>query len=107
MYPHERSLVKRLAGKPFALLGVNTDEDRAELKKVLDKKNLSWRNWWDGGSIDGSIATKWQIDNWPTIYVLDARGFIRHIDAGGPDADFKAVGKIVDTLIQELAAKQR
>jgi hypothetical protein len=29
MYPHERSLVKRLEGQPFALLGVNSDTDRA------------------------------------------------------------------------------
>ena len=30
MYPHERSLVKRLAGKPFAIVGVNSDDDREE-----------------------------------------------------------------------------
>jgi hypothetical protein len=28
MYPHERSLVNRLAGKPFVLLGINSDDDR-------------------------------------------------------------------------------
>ena len=35
MYPHERSLVKKLADKPFALVGVNSDDDLDELKKVL------------------------------------------------------------------------
>ena len=25
MYPHERSLVKRLANQPFVLIGVNSD----------------------------------------------------------------------------------
>ena len=34
MYPHERSLVKRLEGKPFALIGVNSDTDRKQLKEV-------------------------------------------------------------------------
>ena len=28
MYPHERSLVKTLADKPFALIGVNSDADK-------------------------------------------------------------------------------
>ena len=37
MYPHERSLVKRVEVKPFALIGVNSDEDRAKLKEVLKK----------------------------------------------------------------------
>jgi hypothetical protein len=27
MYPHERSLVKRLADEPFAIIGVNSDKD--------------------------------------------------------------------------------
>ncbi len=50
MYPHERSLVKRLADEPFALLGINSDSDRQELKKVLAKEKITWRSWWDGGS---------------------------------------------------------
>ena len=37
MYPHERSLVKRLAGRPFALLGVNSDQDRKVLQTVIPR----------------------------------------------------------------------
>ena len=37
MYPHERSLVKRLENKPFALLGVNSDRDREALKNRADR----------------------------------------------------------------------
>ena len=28
MFPHERSLVKRLENKPFALIGINSDKDK-------------------------------------------------------------------------------
>ena len=73
MYPHERSLVKRLEGKPFALLGVNSDP-KERLKQVLVKEKITWRSWWDGGSTGGPIATKWAVEGWPTIYVLDAKG---------------------------------
>ena len=31
MYPHERSLVKKMEGKPFVLLGVNSDADREQI----------------------------------------------------------------------------
>ena len=37
MYPHERSLVKKLADKPFALVGVNSDPDLEKLKGQLEK----------------------------------------------------------------------
>ncbi len=107
MYPHERSLVKRLAGKPFALLGVNSDEDRQQLKTVIEKEKITWRSWWNGGSIDGPIATKWQISSWPTILVLDTKGVIRHVDAGGADVDIEAIEAVVVSLLKELADKSK
>ena len=36
MYPHERSLVKKLEGKPFALIGINSDTDRDKIKERID-----------------------------------------------------------------------
>jgi len=97
MYPHERSLVKRLENKPFALLGINSDQSRDDLKKVMTKENITWRSWWDGGSTGGPIATKWAVEGWPTIYVLDAKGTIRYKNVRG-----EAMDKAVDTLLKEL-----
>ena len=66
MYPHERSLVERLEGKPFALLGVNSDSDREKLKnEVLPKENITWRSFWNGGSTDGPISNEWNVHGWP------------------------------------------
>ena len=96
MYPHERSLVKKLEGKPFALLGVNSDpKDR--LKQVLKKENMTWRSWWDGGNTSGPIATKWNVSGWPTIYVLDHKGVIRY-----KDVREKAMDDAVDSLLKEI-----
>src|SRR4051812_8605271 len=79
MYPHERSLVKRMEGKPFALIGINSDP-KDHLKKVLKKENMTWRSWWDGGNTSGPIASQWNVSAWPTIYVLDEKGTIRFRD---------------------------
>ena len=65
MYPHERSLVKKLEAKPFALLGINSDSDRDALKEVLKKEEITWRSWFDGGKIGGPIATKWNVHGCP------------------------------------------
>ena len=96
MYPHERSLVKRLADRPFVLLGVNSDDNRDEVKKVLERNQLSWRSWWDGGSTQGPIATKYNVRGWPTLYLLDHKGVIRHKWLGGPG------DRVLDEAIEKL-----
>ncbi len=77
MYPHERSLVKKLADKPFALLGINSDPDKEELRKALEKEQITWRSWWDK-TTSGPIAKSWNVHGWPTTYVLDHKGVIRY-----------------------------
>jgi len=101
MYPHERSLVKRLKDKPFALLGINSDADKDDLRKTIKVENISWPFWWDGGSTAGPIATAWNVHGWPTIYVLDHKGVIRYKDVRD-----EAMSKAVDTLLKELEEDQ-
>jgi Thioredoxin-like len=102
MYAHERSLVKRLEKSPFALIGVNSDKDRDELKKVLKDENLSWRSFWNGGSTSGPISNAWKVRGWPTIYVLDAEGVIRYRNVRG-----HAMDEAVDALLAEMEAKKK
>ena len=99
MYPHERSLVKRLEDKPFALVGVNSDQDRDRLKPVLEKQQITWRSFWNGGSTEGPISTKWNVHGWPTLYVLDHQGVIRHKFVGSPGAE--RMDKVIDALVKE------
>jgi hypothetical protein len=91
--------MKRLAGKPFALLGVNSDGDRQKLKEAIKEEGITWRSWWDGGGTSGPIATQWNIRNWPTMYLLDAKGVIRHKSVGSPGDE------TLDKWIDELLAK--
>jgi hypothetical protein len=96
MYEHERSLVQRLEGKPFALIGVNSDRNREEIKEIMKKENITWRSFWNGGGTGGPIASAWGVRAWPTIYVLDTKGVIRFKDVRG-----KAMDEAVDTLLNE------
>ena len=38
-----------MQGRPFVLLGVNADGDRAGIRRVIKDKQLNWRSFWDGG----------------------------------------------------------
>jgi thiol-disulfide isomerase/thioredoxin len=95
MVPHERELVKRLEGKPFVLLGVNGDDDRALAKSVMGSERMTWRSWWNGGKT-GSIVTKWGILSWPTVYIVDARGVIRY-----ENVRFEMMDRVIDRLVSE------
>lgn len=99
MYPHERSLVKRMEQKPFALVGVNSDADKVALKAVIAKEGNAWRSFWNGGSTDGPISRQWNVSSWPTIYVLDAKGAIRFKNVRGDDLD-AAVEKLLAEMKQ-------
>jgi len=82
------------------LLGVNSDEDRDELKKTIKKENLTWRSWWDAGSTDGPIQTEWQVDQRPAIYLLDAQGIVRHKNVAEHELE-----SAIDGLLKELAGE--
>ena len=92
--PQERKLVERLAGKPFALLGVNADTDQAKLKAAVAREKITWRSIRDGEA--GPIATAWNVHSWPTIYVLDSKGVIRYRNFCDT-----ALDTAVDTLLKE------
>ena len=98
MYPHERSLVTQLAGKPFALIGVNSDSDREQIRQIVKDKNITWRSFWNGpDGTGGPISTRWNVRGWPTIYVLDGEGVIRFRDVRGD-----AMDDAIETLLAEM-----
>jgi hypothetical protein len=100
MYPHERSLVKKLADKPFALIGVNSDQDLEALKPVLKEQEITWRSFWNGEKgTGGPISEEWNVHGWPTLYVIDHKGVIRHKHVGSPG------DKVLDEEIEKLVAE--
>lgn len=97
MMPHEREMVKRLADQPFTLLGINSDSSRSALQKILKEQNITWPQIYDGTPSKGPIANKWNVHGWPTIYVLDHEGVIRHRDLRDTqleDAVVELLGKV-------------
>ncbi len=94
MYSSNRELVEKMEGRPFALLGINSDRDRRQTGRVIRTQGLNWRSWWDGGSTRGPIAKTWNIETWPAIYVLDHQGVIRYKNVKGAELH-RGVEKLV------------
>lgn len=87
MHGVEKELLKKYSARDVELVEINTDKDLASVAETMKKDGLAWRCLADGSS-DGPLSRAWQIENWPTFYVLDRNHKIR----------YKATGFLGDTL---------
>ncbi len=92
--PSERELAEKYRGKPFAILGVNCRETIDVAKKTVEREKMTWPQWYDGEEGDGPIAEKYHVRGFPTLFVIDAKGIIRHKKLHGEELD-KAVGAMM------------
>jgi thiol-disulfide isomerase/thioredoxin len=95
--PHERGLVERLKGQPFALLGVDCEENKDTARGVMARERMTWPNWFDGDVGTGPIARRYHIRGYPRVFVLDAKGVIRGRTGGSVGLD-----GTVDKLLAEM-----
>jgi hypothetical protein len=96
MFPHERSLVKKLEGKPFVLLGVNGDDEDPKLKEKNEKRHITWRSFKNAQPGKPSHSDEWNLEGWPTLYLIDQQGIIRKKWVGAPG------NEVIDDAIDEL-----
>lgn len=87
-------MVERLKDQPFALLGINSDGDRSVVNKILKEQGISWRQGLEG-STQGPLAKRFNVSGWPTIYILDKNGVIRHRDLRDQEME-DAVKKLLE-----------
>jgi hypothetical protein len=97
-----------MKGRPFALLGVDTDANALVARKVMEAQGVAWPNWHDREpgleegavtSTEGPIAKLYRVQGYPTIYVIDAEGKIRSKTAHGDSLD-----QLVEKLVAEREA---
>ena len=84
--------MQKLAGKPFALIGVNLNGyDAQELKKATEKEQLNWRSFVD----PGEIKAKWNAGP-QTFYLIDSKGVIANKWVGSPGEN------VIESALEEL-----
>jgi thiol-disulfide isomerase/thioredoxin len=98
MIPHEREMVEKLKDKPFSFISVSGDDEKSDLEEFLKNEKMPWIHWWDARG--KGIVSEWNIRFFPTIYIVDAKGVIRHKGLRGEELE-----KAVEELIKEAAQK--
>jgi hypothetical protein len=97
MLPHEKALVKRTQGQPFALLGINNDGPAKEVLPRFQKEGITWRNAIEPEK--NSLASQWNVSGYPNLFLIDAQGVIREHWLGSPGDE------VLDQKIDELIAE--
>lgn len=98
MIPHSRKLVERLKEKPFVLVSISADDDAKTVQNFLKKNPMPWTHWFNGA--EGGVIDDWDVDGFPTIVVIDAKGVIRFKDVREKELD-----EAVDKLLKEVDKK--
>ena len=85
MFDHERSLVNDMeeAGEPFALIGVNFNDELEDVQAAVKEKGLNWRSFFCGD--DSTIVEDYGVQGFPTIVIIDAEGVVRSVAHGEQD----------------------
>lgn len=101
--PHERSLVKKFAGRPFVMLGINFGEDGGDVAAQEKKYGITWRSF--ASSEDAGvpeIVDRLELDAAGYAMLVDARGVIRF---KGPESKLsKILDREIEALVQEAEA---
>jgi len=101
MVPRERELAERMKDKPFVLLGVNCGDERNKASTTMASNKMTWPSLWDGSEHDGPVQAAFNVRHWPTVFVIDAAGTIRHIEP-----DEKELDAAVDKLVAKVEAEK-
>jgi thiol-disulfide isomerase/thioredoxin len=98
LIPHQRELVKKHKDAPFALLSISGDDNKADLTDFIKKEPMPWDHWFNG---QGGIVEAWNIQAYPTLFIVDAKGVIRGKNVRDPHE----LDKLVDKLVAEAKGK--
>jgi thiol-disulfide isomerase/thioredoxin len=100
MIPHECKLVERYRDKPFAMLGVYGDVDFEKAREVIAAQHMTWPIVKTDNACN-EITQRYGVNCFPTIFVIDAAGIVRHASNGGSGLD-----NAVATLLNEMESKR-
>jgi len=97
MLPGTKRLVKEYEGRPFAVLGISGDSERATLRNFIEQNQLPWENIFDGA--DGAIFNEWRVRSIPFVLIVDHEGIIR-----GRNPDHGDIPQLIDQLVKRAEA---
>jgi peroxiredoxin len=95
--PSLQLLRQQLGTDDFEILAVNLKEGEPRIRRFLENLPLSFEILRD---TDGAVARSWKVRMYPSSFVVDADGRLRHFVVGATDWSAAAVQKPLRDLLQ-------
>jgi thiol-disulfide isomerase/thioredoxin len=95
LLPQERELAKKHAS--LAVVNVSGDDDASTVSEFLAENPLPGQQWFNGP--EGGVLDAWNVQAFPTVYVIDAEGVIRHRNIQGDE-----LSRAIEALVKEAEA---
>ena len=94
--PALKRLEERFAGRPFAIVAINTSEKKYKVRKFVKLIDLRLKVLLDS---NGETFKAWGGEVLPTSFLLDTGGRISHIGLGPLDWDGEEVVSVIETML--------
>lgn len=85
----------------LAVLGVNLDEQPADAREFLEKHPVRFAQAFDPG---GLCPRQFGVEAMPAAYLVDRRGYVRHVHRGFRPGEADRLRAVVQALIAETDA---
>ena len=87
--------------RPFAILAVNVKETKAKVWRFKKLLNVSFPTLLDS---DGTATETWEVEYYPTSFLVDGEGNIRYTAYGAIDWDGDKTHHLIEALMQDRRA---
>ena len=67
-------LYSKYKGKGLEILSVSLDDEKKDWKKAVAKDKITWMQGIDTGGWDALAAIKWQVDAFPSSFLINKDG---------------------------------
>ena len=96
--PQVNQVAADFAGKPVAVLGMNTDAKDEDAQFVVDKMHLTYP------TLRGrDVPAKYGVHGFPTLVIIDKAGIVRELHVGYSPTLRQDIGKSINGLLGEAA----
>ena len=100
--PSMERLRVKMAGRPLAIVALDSAETADEVNAFLSRMQLGFPVLLDP---DGGNTKRWKVFALPTSFLLDAEGRVRYVLTGPTEWDEGEALKVIETLLADLPAK--
>jgi len=102
--PSMERLRVKLAGRPLAIVALDSAEAPEEVNAYLSRMRLGFPILLDP---DGSNTKRWKVFALPTTFLLDAEGRVRYVLTGPTEWDEGEALEVIKSLLAELPARSK